>query len=292
MITRLFGAVLAAFLMLMAMASSPMRQDRPAWGPRVRVNLWNPWIQPLENFKEQEKGEALASAWLRSSAPPDPRACIGVFSADDFVPETPVRFLDGSTAKVAARDLDSDQMSGSGGGPAIPYISVRVYAHTQGGLLVYDRARRAWGWVARDDFDDVETSFIQTVLSLRDEAMNEGIQDGGDSPSFHYSYMWIPWDQAAPTYRYSGGLDGKAGAPSGSLAPPSPIWPLAVDGDFILVVPGEISPRDSLIQKPIVYDASPPLYLTWHPRQPVWIRWREDGPVPGSKRILIQIGDF
>lgn len=291
MITRLFGALLAVFLMLVAMASNAERKDRPAWGPMVKVDPADSGIGPISAFGAQEKDEALAEAWLQDPAPPDPAACIGGFMADDVVPDLPVRFLDGSEAKALASDLDPCVVTIRQIDPRGLYAGVGFFARTGKGLLVYDRAQARWGWAPRQYEQDWEMECIMRVMDWRDEASRIGIQDGGDVLAPHGLFRVARPAVLLPS---KWGTPDELAQPIGSLPRRAPIWPLAVSGDYLYVVPGEISPRNEFLLSMWHggRGSRRPEYLTWHPRHPCWIRWREDGPVPGSKRFLIQIGDF
>ncbi len=291
MILRLFGAVLAAFLMLVAMASSAVRKDRPGWGPMVKVDAANSGVAPISAFATQEKDEALAEAWLQGPVPPDPAACIGGFTADNVLPDLQVRFLDGSEAGATAEDMDPCPFFGRYLGNKGLWGCVGFYARSKEGLLVYDRAQSRWGWVDRrfsEVSEDFETECLRRVMDWRDEAAHAGIQDGGDVLAPHGLFRVA---QVAALLPGKWGTPDERAQPIGSLPRRSPIWPLAVCGDYLYVVPGEISARDEQLRIDNGLFTSGRSYrrqyLTWHPRRPAWIRWREDGPVAGSKRMFI-----
>ncbi len=253
-------------------------------------------IPPLLDFQEQEKGESLVKAWLKAGAPPDPQASVFGYSCfQSQYDQCRLRLEDGGEAKVTVTDLDASPFSSHMISIGAGARDVAGYGLSDQGLLVYDHAGKRWGWIPfpREAWGnclrDVELDLVQKSLSFHEVAVVEGIPDGGDGPG---SIARVG-PQPLPFNRLSKNYYGRLASSDGNLGAGSPIWPVAIIGDDLLVVPGEASPRNSeLFRMPGPDDLSSQGYNSWHPHHPVWIRWREDGPVPGSKRILIQIGDF
>ena len=287
-----FSSGLAAILLLLALtASSALRKDLPRPGPLVRLDrLMDQGIPPLNDFREQEKSDPLVKAWLKAGVPPDPQT--SVFGYPGFrsrYDEIRLRLEDGGEAEVTVTDLDESpflsHMISLGAGAR----DVAGYGLSDQGLLVYDHAGKRWGWIPfpREAWGnylrDVESNFLSNFLSSREFAVMEGVPDGGDGPD---SRIYVG-EQSVTCYREPDGPS------DGALGRRTPIWPLAMNGDSLLVVPGDYSERsDWLSNRHPVYDGHSPQYISWRPRYPVWIRWREDGPVPGSKRILIWMRGF
>lgn len=297
MFLRLSSGLAATLLLLALTASSALRKDRPRPGPLVRLDhLMDQGIPPLLDFQEQEKGDALVRAWLKAGAPPDPQASVFGYSCfQSRYDQFRLRLEDGGEVEAAVTDLDASPflfhiISLGAGMP-----DVAGYGLSDQGLLVYDHVGKRWGWIpipreaGGNCLRDVESDLLKKILSFREDAVVAGIPDGGDGPG---AIAWVG-PQSLPFNRPSKNHCGRVGSSDGSLSAGSPIWPIAIFGDDLLAVPGEASPRNlELYNPPGPEDLSSQGYSSWHPRHPVWIHWREDGPVPGSKRILIRIGDF
>lgn len=264
--------------LLLATVPACHRKDTEASGPRLR---WDP-IKGGYPFTvpDQDTGESLAKAWLAAKATPDPVECIGgiITGCARWIP-VKGRAEAGAPIEIKREDLDACpffiQMTSLGSG--MPFVA--VYARSARGDLVYDHAHHRWAWVqVNSDFESVQSHFVEDVVCLRDQAIKDGIPIGWDEGETGMSLNRGP----SPLYRGDGGprLDQQVA----SLPMGTELWAVSVQGDFLLVAPGEARGRVSGGGG----ETEDHLKVRWHPDRMGWIRWREDGPVPGSKRVLIR----
>lgn len=188
--------------------------------------------------------------------------------------------------------------------PLIP-----VFDHVPGFVLVWDSVDHRWLWavdrqVAITPGVEPQESNLEEELFSVEQKMKGMVEVGGKppgqrGPNFDQAESWacgvlpnIPIDKLE-FFASPNGLS--AVLPPLDSVPTAPRWyspylcPVRMNGDWIQVVPAEHLGFAGQGKYPPVSDA----YVEWvHWRKDLkgWIRWREDGPVPGSKRLLVRDG--
>ena len=173
-------------------------------------------------------------------------------------------------------------------------VGTAVFGRNGSKWLMYNTGRKEWVWA---------------TLSLDAVRYDEESARLGDPPLIGYQSMdeWMAKVVAKGRARFlKGHFQGKdeVGTECIIQDPPTPSFseprensriqwdvendccpaflPLTIQGDWIEVIAGQME-----ITLPKSHNGADPWFVSWNPSRRGWIRWRCDGRVAGSKRMLV-----
>lgn len=265
----------AALLGVLALVSASISCKPSKFKPTsVRIDL----RELSFRFEPTRPDEGLSDAWKASDSPPDARCSIGAIPSMETASEQGSESgAKGPRPEFQPSAFFFSHVSVGGTAP-----DAAVYGISARGYLTWD-LKAGWRWLKKPkSYRDFESELLMHVIHLRDEAITTGIPSG---ESMQVG-LWVG-EEPCPTFDRGEITSSLNPRHSGSLKPRSPVWPLSIYEDYLLVVPGVETGRDGDGKHEILSDVHR-TYAQWSTKDLVWIRWRTDGPVPGSKRILIR----